>query len=176
MGARIFSLKESDQAELQNRYAQALQHAMTLAAIRLEPLYKPNIAPVAAWLPAVERRIRDSIKPHGYENLGSTEWLGEDVGQAAIRFFQNAADILPGEPFIYASHTGALVAEFKNPRGALTTLISPDSVILFAVKADEPGTPVHMSLKRSNTRLRDDIKQVVQTVSGSHGQTMGTAR
>jgi hypothetical protein len=181
-GSGVYSgdtMPRSDQVDFLNRYLQfaarwAYQNT-TPTAVRLEPPYQLNVSPFTPWLPAVERRIEKSIVPKEYESSGSGEWLREDVGQSAIRFFQNTADILPGEPFIYASQTGALVAEFTAPTGTLTTVISPASIILFAAKADEPNAPIQRTVKRGSNRLREDLKEIIQTLAGSHGQ-MGPTR
>jgi hypothetical protein len=154
--------------------------------VNLDPPYELNIPPVAAWLPSVERRIEDSIIPKEFENiqLGQVdfkatiepaEWLREDVGRSAVRFFQSAADILPSEPFIYASQSGALVAEFQTPAGALTTVISLNNIILFAAKTDEPSAPIQVTLNRGTNRLREELREVVRTIAVSHGQ-MGSTR
>ena len=164
-----YSVPQGHQVDLQNRFVRmaarwALQNTMPLA-VTLEQ-YLLNIPPLTSWLPSVERRIGDSTLPDEYQSFWSTEWLREEVGQAAIRFFENTADLLPGEPFIYASQTGALVAEFDAPRGTLTTIISPSAVILFAVKADDRDNPIEMTLKQGSNRLREDLKEVVQPLSG----------
>ena len=176
---RDYHLPQADQLALQNRYvALAVRRAFQKAspgAARLGSSYVVNIEPFTSWLSSVERRIKDSIVPKEYETTLSTEWLREEVGQAAIRFFQNAADILPGEPFLYASQTGALVAEFNSPRGALTAVISPNAITLFAVKADDPDGPVEMTLRRGAIQLREDVRLSVRALTGPNGQ-MGTAR
>jgi hypothetical protein len=169
-----YSAPQSDRTEFQNRYFQfaarwAYQNTMPMT-VELEPPYLLNISPVTPWLPTVERQIENSILPTEYESLDSGEWLHEEIGQSAIRFFQNTADILPGEPFIYASQTGALVAEFNAPTGALTTVISPTTIILFAAKADEPNAPIQRTLQRGSNRVREDLKEIIQTLTGSHGQ------
>ena len=174
-----YFLPDSVRADFQNRYIQfAARRAFrdsTSLSVKVDAPYPLNISPVTPWLPSVERRIGDSIIPSEYESLVSGEWLHEEVGLAAIRFFQNTADLLPGEPFIYASQTGALVAEFGATRGALTTVISPESVILFGVNVDNPATPIGITVKRGSNRLREDVKEVVQTLAGAHGQ-MGTTK
>ena len=138
--------------------------------VRLEPPYLLNMSPTSPWLPSVERRIENSIIPKEYEYLGSSEWLQEDVGQSALRFFQSTADLLPGEPFIYASQSGALVAEFKSPVGTLTTIISPSTIIFFATKANQPDGPIERTLNRGTNRLREEVKEIVQKLLVSHGQ------
>jgi hypothetical protein len=173
-----YSLPESDDANVQSRYLRmaarrAFRSTLPLSA-RLEPPYVVGISPTAPWLPRVERRIESSTLPKEYEGLVSTEWLREEVGQAAIRFFQNTADVLPGEPYIYASQSGALVAEFSASNGSLTTVISPSTITLFGVKANQPDAPMQVTLRRGSNSVREDLKVIVHAITGSHGQ-MGAA-
>jgi hypothetical protein len=170
---------QDDQVEFQNRYflfaaRRAFQNTDP-RPIRLDSPYLLNISPVTPWLSSVERRIEDSIVPIEYEGLSPTQWLREEVGQAAIRFFQNTADVLPVEPFLYGSQTGALVAEFVAKRGTLTTVVSPNTVIVFAVKADEPDTPVQVTLKRGSNLLREELQEIVKALAGPHGQMGSTS-
>ena len=70
----------------------------------------------ASWLSNVERRIRGSI-PTSSEPLSNTgRWLEPQLAWQAINFFQATSDILPGEPYVYASLMGDLIAEFKGPK------------------------------------------------------------
>jgi hypothetical protein len=176
----VYQVPQSEQVAIQNRYVQfaarrAFGNWVDAAALKLDPTYVLNIAPVAPWLASVERRINDSIIPKEYERKDSTEWLREEVGNAATLFFQNAADVLPGEPFLYASKTGALVAEFAAPNGTLTAVISSSAITLFAVRADRRDLPVEVTVRRGSIGLRKDLKPVLQSLAGSHGP-MGTAR
>jgi hypothetical protein len=125
----------------------------------------------------VEKRIENSVLPMEYEAglAHEGEWLREEVGRSAIRFFQHTADILPSEPFIYASQTGALIAEFDTPAGALTTIISPTSIILFAASNTTPDAPIETTLTSGTNRLREEVKDVVHALMVPHGQ-MGPAR
>ena len=54
-----------------------------------------------------------------------------------MRLFEAASDVLPGEPYIYSSVDGDLVAEFKDSYGRLTTIIGPTFTIGFAVVGRE---------------------------------------
>jgi hypothetical protein len=155
--------------------AQPAPETLTQEAVRLDPAYVPYFLAVTPWLTAVEQRICNATLPEGYATLEKTEWVSQEVGAAAIRFFQNAADILPGEPFIYASRAGALVAEFAAANGALTTIISPDYTTLFAVKKDQPEDPVQINVKQGSNRLREDLKNISQAITVSHGK-MGSTK
>jgi len=66
-----------------------------------------------------------------YVNDGS--WLDADVAGQALAFFQATSDVLPSEPYIYTSIEGDLVAEFRTPRGSMTSIVGKSSVINFAV-------------------------------------------
>ena len=77
--------------------------------VRIEP-YIPYLTAPNSWLPTLEDRIRRSILPDEYEGEPSTEWLSAEAASAAIAFFRNGADLLPGEPYIYATKSGDLVA------------------------------------------------------------------
>jgi hypothetical protein len=144
--------------------------------IRLEPAFTPWLPAFAPWLPAVEVRISNATLPDGYASLEKTQWVTAEVGAAAVRFFQNTADVLPGEPFIYGSKTGALVAEFQSVNGALTTVISPNSTTLFAVKKDEPEDPIQITVRRGSNRLREDLKNIAQALAGTHGKMGSTSQ
>jgi hypothetical protein len=145
------------------------------SVIRMDPPYVPNVEPVATWLGAIEKRISDATRPEGYQIMEPTQWVTEEVGAAARRFFQSTADILPSEPYLYASLSGALVAEFQTPNGALTTIISPNATTLFAVTSDDPETPIEVTVKRGSNRLREDLKPIAQALS-SHGEVGSSNR
>jgi hypothetical protein len=91
----------------------------------------------ASWLANVERRILGSIPFTGAEPLPQTgRWLEPEVAGQAINLFQVMSDILPGEPYVYASLKGDLVAEFKAPKGKLTTIVGKSSLTSFGVSGD----------------------------------------
>ena len=91
----------------------------------------------ASWLPIVEQRIKASVAPEGYPEQTSGAWLRAKVGSAAVDFFRSMSTALPGEPYIYASGAGDLVAEFVGPRGKITCIVAPNVVYVFAVAGDE---------------------------------------
>jgi hypothetical protein len=106
----------------------------------------------ADWLATVERRIRNSIVPteHAGENDG--RWLRYEVANAAIQFFRQASSLLPGEPFIYSSTSGDLVAEFKSTYGLMTSVVTADKVLAVAMVH---GHPEHVSVNLSNANDSD---------------------
>lgn len=134
-------------------------------------IYVPNpIKP--QWFTNVLRRVRASVKPNYRSEMHSGQWLSQEVADAASTFFQKTADLLPGEPFIYSSRLGDLVAEFKGEHGTMTSIVSPTFALLFAVIGG-------VSFER---RVLDggDVREAVRELSemlrmGEHG-ALDTAR
>src|SRR5689334_6162092 len=99
-------------------------------------IYSPRPS-LPAWLHTVQQRIRNSILPQAQkENDG--RWLSGDIAKAGSDFFQKTADLLTGEPFIYSSCEGDLVAEFSAEHGTMTSIVSSNFVLLFAVVDNVP--------------------------------------
>src|SRR5258707_325256 len=73
------------------------------------------------WLASTRKRIRTSIMPNYQAGANDGRWLSQEVADAADAFFRETADLLPGEPFIYSSRLGDLVAEFKAEHGTMTS-------------------------------------------------------
>jgi hypothetical protein len=145
-------------------------------SIKLDPAFTPWFPAFAPWLAAVERRISAATLPDGYQGMEQSSWISEEVGAAAIRFFQNAADILPSEPFIYGSKSGALVAEFAAANGALTTVISPNVTTFFAATKNDPEDPIQVTVRKGSNRLREELRGIAQALTGTNGQAMGPSR
>jgi hypothetical protein len=82
----------------------------------------------AAWLPRVEKRLRDSTLSDNVDAQDDGSWLTGDIATAAERFFQATSDLLPGEPYMYSSTKGDLVADFKFNAGSMTSIIGSDFV------------------------------------------------
>ena len=124
----------------------------------------------AAWYNAVHRRIHTSILPPGQVEEGDGRWLNRDIAWAAIQLFKDASDVLPGEPFVYSSRKGDLVAEFSAPHGTLTGIVSSAVLALFAVV---DGTPIEKRLDLKHTKpevLRHELQQITRTLNtGRHG-------
>lgn len=91
----------------------------------------------ASWLSIVEQRIKASVAPEGSPQEGTGAWLLSKVGSAAVDFFRSTSTALPGEPYLYASNAGDLVAEFVGPRGKMTCIVAPNVVYVFAVAGNE---------------------------------------
>ena len=129
-----------------------------------------NIAP--RWLGLVQARVRGSVVQQGQEVSDDGRLLRADVADAALGFFQLMSDLLPGEPFIYGSKRGELVAEFTANHGTLTGIVTPQFVVLFAVV---DGVPVERRLVLGNdspglTELRRELHEVTELLcTGQHG-------
>lgn len=121
---------------------------------QVEPLY-------ASWLPVVQERIVASTATDASEvhEIESGQFLRPDIVTAALQFFEKASDVLPGEPYIYASKTGDLVAEFEAPRGTMTTIVSESFALAFAVIAGEQPLERRFALTDDSTEpMRNELK------------------
>ena len=132
--------------------------------VRIEE-YRPYLDSPNNWLPVVESRIRDSIRPDEYEIENSAEWLTADAAYAAIAFFRGGAEALPSEPHIYATNNGDLVAEFQTPQGNMTSVVSDSETILFAVPANDPLNPVQKVIRRGSNNFKEELRSVTQKIS-----------
>ena len=136
----------------------------------------PSVSP-AAWLQIVERRITKSVLPAGrdYENEG--QWLSQETASAATAFFQLTSDVLPGEPHIYSSLRGDLVAEFQAPHGVLNAVISTKAFIGLAVI---DGVPEASKIDWTTTvdkSVRETLRQLTQRLcDGEHGSAAAPPR
>jgi hypothetical protein len=129
-----------------------------------ELIYVPSpIKP--QWFAHIQRRVRMSTAPDQYvKNDG--EWLRQEVADAASAFFRRTADLLPGEPFIYSSRLGDLVAEFRAERGTMTAIVSPTFLLFFAVI---DGEPVERRVIGSDD-LREEVRNLsLRLRTGQHG-------
>lgn len=115
----------------------------------------------AEWLNVVEQRIKASIPAEGYSQTGSVAWLRPQVGRAALDFFRRTSTALPGEPYIYSSRAGDLVAEFFAPSGKLTCLISPEFVYVFAA----PGNDIIERKLSPEKQSAGELRSYMQTVT-----------
>jgi hypothetical protein len=121
---------------------------------QVEPLY-------ASWLPVVQGRIVASTATDASEmhEIESGQFLKREIVDAALQFFEKASDVLPGEPYIYASKTGDLVAEFEAPRGTMTTIVSKSFALAFAVIAGEQPLERRFALADDSTEpMRSELK------------------
>ena len=148
--------------------------ATCFKATRTQPETKTEITLLgpnrlaADWLGAVQDRIHQSIVPRGKENDG--RWLSEEIAAAGSVFFELTSDILPGEPYLYSSKRGDLVAEFETEHGVMTGIITQEVAVLFAVV---DGIPVEGKLALDAPR--DSARQELRKFTGMlHKQQHGS--
>jgi len=119
--------------------------------------------PLAArWLSAIEQRICGSIMPNGRESENDGRWLQRAIADVGVEFFQSTSDLLPGEPYVYSSQKGDLVAEFEAPHGTMTSIISQTFVLVFAVI---DGTSIEKRVPLSTNglgALRSELKGLTE--------------
>jgi hypothetical protein len=143
-----------------------LASALEASAIRVDEFVdgpKP-ISPV--WLANTRECIRKSVRPKPSDAMADGQWLTQEIANAATDFFQSAADLLPGEPFIYSSQRGDLVAEFKAEHGTMTTIVSQTFVLLFAVI---DGVPVEKRVFEP-AAVREEVRRLTGLLHmGRHG-------
>jgi hypothetical protein len=134
----------------------------------------PSVSP-AGWLQIVERRISNSLQPAGrdYENQG--QWLSAETASAATAFFQLTSDVLPGEPHIYSSLVGDLVAEFKAPHGVLNAVISTKAFTALAIIDGSPEeTRIEWNAVSSRS-VRSTLRSLTAKLcDGEHGSAVAT--
>lgn len=120
----------------------------------------------ATWLANVERRLRDSIVPDDKTEVHSGQWLARDVANSAIRFFEMASNLLPGEPYIYSSNGTDLIAEFRTDRGMMTSVVSgPDLHIYTTVNGVLQGEK-RIDLRSANPKsLQAELKPLTILLS-----------
>jgi hypothetical protein len=131
--------------------------------------------PVAApWLPDVFRRIRDSVVPDGRQFDNEGQWLTSEIAIAATAFFQLTSDVLPGEPHIYSSLRGDLVAEFGGPHGVMNAVISPTRFIALVVVGDKATEKrIDWNSIKADT-LRKELQEItLMLCDGEYGSKMG---
>jgi hypothetical protein len=129
------------------------------------PLPRP---PGASWFRKVEKRIANSSATSP-DSLRSGRWLPQATAIAAIKFFEVTSDLLPGEPYIYGSPAGDLVAEFDGEKGTLTGVIGPGLTLLYAFVG---GIPIKRTIspESGDGDLRSEMKELAELLrTGKHG-------
>ena len=128
----------------------------------------------AAWLPDVSRRIKDSVVPEGRQFENEGQWLSSGIAISATAFFQLTSDVLPGEPHIYSSLGGDLVAEFSGTHGVMSAVISPTRLVALVVVDDRP---IEKNIDWSSIRadaLRKELREITLMLrDGEYGSKMG---
>lgn len=134
----------------------------------------PQTVP-AHWLGAVERRIRDSIVPTEHIADNDGRWLAFDVANAAIQFFRQVSALLPGEPYIYSSAAGDLVAEFNAMHGQLTSVVTVDKLLAVAmVDGRSEQLTINLANSTGNDLLRKLKPMADLLCKGQHAGSAGT--
>jgi hypothetical protein len=100
-------------------------------------------------------------------------WLTREAAETAWEFFKVTSDLLPGEPYIYGSQKGDLVAEFNAARGTLTCIITPRFNLLFAVVG---SIPIEKTIARenNNSSLRSELMQITELLRTEHHGLLAT--
>jgi hypothetical protein len=130
---------------------------------------KPTTPP--AWYKRVEARINDSISSSTSGSASGFVTIGPEVAKAANTFFRYCGSYLPSEPYIYPSNRGDLVSEFVDGRGPLTIIISPTSIIVFAV-ADGVANEMKFAI---SSNLDSIGRKLSERSSVGHHGSMETA-
>lgn len=169
---QVLSLAEVDKnARFFERYIKWVSARPHLAEAKTETLIQGPTRLPAQWLSAVQERIQRSILPRGQNNDG--RWLTEEIALSSSTFFETTSDLLPGEPYIYTSTKGDLVAEFQSDSGIITGIITPEFVGLFAVI---DGVPVERTLALANppNSTRQGLHEFSETLRTKQHGPMGT--
>ncbi|HEY1801648.1 MAG TPA: hypothetical protein VGG46_12005 [Terriglobales bacterium] len=117
------------------------------------------------WLPTIQHRILSSVNPPDIEYVNDGRWLTSEIATQALNFFAATSDLLPGEPYLYTSIDGDLVAEFKGKRGTLTNVVGKISVLAFA---SVDGKIHNASLKIAESdvdKVRAGLRQLTERLS-----------
>lgn len=152
--------------ELVSRFIRRFGQAKANATVIWPAAGLNEIPPIpASWLDTVQKRITDSIVTPDTTQGSEGSYLEPTIAHAANSVFERTSDILPGEPFIYSSRGGDLVAEFTAPHGKLTTIISQSYLIAFASIKDV-AMERHIDLECTNSSfLRAELKQLSTALS-----------
>ena len=124
---------------------------------------------VPTWLARVEQRIRNSVEPAGKAVENEGQWLPSNIVEVALPFLREVAETFPCEPFIYSSNRGDLIAEFDASPYRMTMVITPKSVLIYAVRG---AAAFDLTLDPSSPglTLRQSIQGLIQRVrAGKYG-------
>jgi hypothetical protein len=133
---------------------------------RLDVIERTSLKP--AWVEDVQQSIQSSVARSSAYTVGEGRWLSQDVANAASDFFGVSGDLLPSEPYIYSSRKGDFVAEFRAKNGKLTSIVSPEFVLLFAVVSG--SAPVERKVTDART-VRDEVRRMIDLLTTSaHGE------
>jgi hypothetical protein len=167
----VFQLPQ--RPELFARYCRRFaRHMPQTAETTVEVLSKTAAPTAPSWLDRVQKSIQKSVvfDIRGVQNDGS--WVTQGVANAATDFLSEAADFLPGEPILYSSRDGSLVAEFPFSGGTLTSVVSTEHIVLFAsVGAEIFETKID---RRADTIREDFLRFAEPFITNLHGDLEAT--
>ncbi len=124
-----------------------------------------NTDAVPSWLPMVEQRIRDSVRPDNRdpsENGG--QWIEQDIADAANTVLRETGKLLPSEPHIYSSKKGDLVLESSGTGGRMTVVISTGFVLFFIVIGEQEPRTKRIDLTGDWPAQLDDLKETFKAL------------
>jgi hypothetical protein len=174
-----FDSSPSDKASVIERYVRRYsQHLNKPSAPLVDQrvrIFRPTQR-IPSWLPSVERRIRQSVAPSTRAALDRGKWLTFEAADAAAGFLDKTADLLPNEPFIYASNDGDLIAEFEGKHGTLTAVVSPGLLILFASVGSVPVQKTVKLKEATTTCLRRSVRDFSEMLRTGHHGTVDAIR
>ena len=169
---QVLSLSEVDKnTRFFDRYLKWVSPRPRLSEAKTKTVIQGPTRLPAQWLSTVQERIQRSILPRNQENDG--RWLTEGIALSSSTFFETASDLLPGEPYIYTSSRGDLVAEFQSDSGVMTGIITPEFVGLFAVI---DGVSVEKTLPLANpaNSTRQGLQEFTETLRTEQHGALGT--
>lgn len=128
------------------------------------------------WLASIQRQVWESIGDADKVNSGDGQWLSVEAANTVMRFFRLAADALPGEPFIYKSSAGDLVAEFKAKHGMLTSVVSGSNLMIYPVVDGKLQGENRFDLQTTSAgALQSALRPITLVLcAGDHGEAVGT--
>jgi hypothetical protein len=128
----------------------------------------------APWLADVQRRLSNSVGLATPDPDG--RWLARGVVTAANALFQATSDLLSGEPHLYSSRQGDLVAEFKVADAPMTFVVSSSYALAFVVIN---GQAVQKKIPLAGiepSALRFEVSQITKALGAPHNGAVDSER
>ena len=128
-----------------------------------------------SWLSSVQRTVFDSVGSASQVSADQERWLTAEAANTAVRFFQLAADALPGAPVLYKSSVGDLVAEFRGKHGVLTSVVSGNTLMLYPVIDGKLQSENRFDLQNVTASVLQAALRPITDVlnTGDHGPALG---
>jgi hypothetical protein len=131
--------------------------------MKIESLLLGPTAIAPRWIATVQDRIFTSVVPNNQIGNHGGKWIEQAVATAASSFFERTGDLLPGEPFIYSSRFGDLVAEFQSEAGTMTAIVSDTFTLLYS---SSEGVSVEKKVSEGEN-ARDAVREIVKNLRRS---------